>query len=172
MSKVYCGIGKIPKNQRKGTMKECAEKKQVRLYGLYKIDPQLVNPKAKPSSKEKKMGKNDIRAMIFKFKGRFQRLKAELEAAKTDKDKKRIKNEMEETKKEHNHYTMVIKKMGDKDKITIKMDTKKGTKKDTKKGTKKDTKKDTKKERTKKRKKETNKQTNKQREKQRKDEGY
>jgi hypothetical protein len=145
MSKAYCGIGKIPKTQKKGTMKECAEKKQVRLYGLYKIDPQLVNPKAKPSSKEKKMGKNDIRALIFKFKGRFQRLKAELEAAKTDKDKKRIKAEMEETKKQHNHYTMVIKKMGDKDKITVKMDSKKDTKKDTKKGTKKDTKKGTKK---------------------------
>ena len=82
MSKAYCGIGKIPKTQRKGTMKECAEKKQVRLYGLYKIDPQLVNPKAKLTPKDKKIGKNDIRALIFKFKGRFQRLKTELEEAR------------------------------------------------------------------------------------------
>ncbi len=149
MSKAYCGIGPIPKNQRKGTMKECAAKKQVRLYGLYKIDPQIVNPKAKPTSKEKKMGKNDIRALVFKYKGRFQRLKNELEIAKTDKDIKRIKNEIEDTKKQHNHYTMVLKKMSDTDKIVVKMDdkqsSKKGTKKDTKKGTKKDTKKSTKK---------------------------
>ena len=34
--KVYCGIGKIPKNHRKGSMKECIDNNQVRLYGFIK----------------------------------------------------------------------------------------------------------------------------------------
>ncbi len=36
--KPYCGADKIPKGHRKGTMQECAEKKQIRLYGINKIN--------------------------------------------------------------------------------------------------------------------------------------
>ena len=154
MSKVYCGVGKIPKNHRKGSMKECAERGQIRLYGLYKVDSQLVNPKAKPSSKEKQMNKTQIRGLVVKLAARYNRLKEEMENEKSDKKKKEIKKEMEETKKKHSHYVMVFKKMKDGEKVTVsdkegstgkngtkKGTTKKGTKKSTKKGTKKGTKK-------------------------------
>jgi len=147
MSKVYCGVGKIPKNHRKGSMKECAERGQIRMYGLYKVDPQLVNPKAKPSSKDKQMNKTQLRGLIVKLAARYSRLKDEMENEKSDKKKKEMKKEMEETKKKHSHYVMVFKKMKDTDKITVsdkegstKKDTKKGTTKSTeKKGTKKGT---------------------------------
>lgn len=42
MSEKFCGIGKIPKGYKRGTMKDCLEKKQVRYYGLKKVDPKLV----------------------------------------------------------------------------------------------------------------------------------
>ena len=147
MSKVYCGVGKIPKNHRKGTMKECAERGQIRLYGLYKVDSQLINPKAKTSSKEKTMNKTQIRAFIVKLAARFGRLKEELENEKSDKKKKEIKKEMDLTKKKHSHYVLVFKKMKDGDKIEVsdKEDSKKSTKKGSKKSTKKDSKKSTKK---------------------------
>jgi hypothetical protein len=147
MSKVYCGVGKIPKNHRKGTMKECAERGQIRLYGLYKVDSRLINPKAKTSSKEKTMNKIQIRGLIVKLAARFGRLKEEMENEKSDKKKKEIRKEMDLTKQKHSHYVLVFKKMKDGDKIEVsdKDDSKKSTKKGTKKGTKKSTKKPTKK---------------------------
>ena len=152
MSKIYCGIGKVPKNYKKGTMKECVEQKQVRLYGLYKIDPILLNAKSKPSSKEKKMGQNELRAYTYKLKGRFQKLKDNYDHTE-DKDKKsEIKKELVSTKKLHDHYVLVLKKLGTNEKVSVKtVDTdKENSKKSTKKTTKKETtpKKTTKKETT------------------------
>ena len=42
MSKAYCGINKIPKGQKRGSMKDCASAGQIRYYGLKKIDSKLV----------------------------------------------------------------------------------------------------------------------------------
>ena len=41
MSKIYCGIGKVPKGSKRGSMKECVESGQIRYYGIKKIDPKL-----------------------------------------------------------------------------------------------------------------------------------
>ena len=59
MSKAFCGIGNIPKGQKKGSMKECVEKGQVRLYGLFKIDPKLLEADTKGGKKEKKIKARD-----------------------------------------------------------------------------------------------------------------
>ncbi len=144
MTKIYCGVGKIPKNSRKGSMRECAEMGQIRLYGLYKVDPRIIAAKSKPSTKEKQMGKEDIRKLLFKYKGRIQKLERELNF-EDNKDKKKTKKELDEAIKEKDHYLMIYKKLDAGQKVAIKPETKKGTKKDTKKGTKKDTKKGTKK---------------------------
>lgn len=42
MSKAYCGIGNVPKNKKRGSMKECAEAGQIRYYGLKLIDEKLA----------------------------------------------------------------------------------------------------------------------------------
>lgn len=42
MSKIYCGINKIPKGHKRGNMKECAEKGQIRYYGIKKVDQKMV----------------------------------------------------------------------------------------------------------------------------------
>lgn len=36
--KIYCGIGRVPKNNRLGTAEECALKRQIRYYGLQKVN--------------------------------------------------------------------------------------------------------------------------------------
>ena len=148
MTNIYCGIGKIPKNSKKGSMKECAEKGQIRLYGLYKVDPQIVSKKSKPSAREKLMGKNEIRIIIFKYRGIIKKLE---DAIKYDEgDEKQNKKDLSEAKKKLEHLIVIFKKLKDGEKIAIKVDdekkgSKKDTKKDTKKGTKKDNKKETKK---------------------------
>ena len=38
----YCTTKPQRKSQRKGTMQECIDANQVRLYGLYRIDPKLL----------------------------------------------------------------------------------------------------------------------------------
>jgi hypothetical protein len=40
--KTYCGIGPVPKNQKRGSMLECAKKKQVRFYGLHTVDKKTL----------------------------------------------------------------------------------------------------------------------------------
>ena len=42
MSEIFCGIGKVPAKSRLGSMKECAEKKQIRYYGVKKVDPKIL----------------------------------------------------------------------------------------------------------------------------------
>lgn len=51
MSDIYCGAKKLPKGKHYGTYKQCAKKKQTRLYGINKIeDKYLINPKKKKMS--------------------------------------------------------------------------------------------------------------------------
>ena len=38
MTEPYCGVGKMPKGYRRGTMRECVDMKQIRYYGLKKVD--------------------------------------------------------------------------------------------------------------------------------------
>jgi hypothetical protein len=140
-SKIYCGIGEVPKGMKKGTMKECMELGQVRLYGLYKIDSKIVSKKSKPSAKEKKMTKNEVKALVFKFKGRITRIEEEIKNAKP-KEKTQLEKDLKEANKEKERYIMIFKKM--EDGISIKVpipEEKKPSKKDTKKSTKKDSKK-------------------------------
>ena len=42
MPDVFCGIGKVPPKAKLGSMKECAEKKQIRYYGVKKVDPKIL----------------------------------------------------------------------------------------------------------------------------------
>ncbi|MEM0354000.1 MAG: hypothetical protein QXW79_00325 [Thermoplasmata archaeon] len=49
MSSMYCGIRKIPKGRERGTPEHCLKTKQVRYYGLVKIDKNLLEKvKGKP----------------------------------------------------------------------------------------------------------------------------
>jgi hypothetical protein len=94
MTTIYCGIAKIPKGSRLGTMRECAEKHQVRYYGKNKIDPKTIqlatDKKVIPETREKLILKlSGLRGTINRNKGRYEGSKdpkAKLEYYKIWKD--------------------------------------------------------------------------------------
>lgn len=52
----YCGIKKVPKGRKRGTVKECKEAKQIRYYGLTNADVEILftpKPKKKPIKRVK-----------------------------------------------------------------------------------------------------------------------
>ena len=85
MSKIFCGAGKMPKTSRLGTSTECAEKNQIRYYGLNKVDPKTIEKTKKkdhvPDTREK------LFKLMFKLKGTIGRNKGRYEGAKDEKAK-------------------------------------------------------------------------------------
>ena len=91
MSKIFCGIKQPPKNSRLGTMKECAEAKQVRQYGVKKIDARLLEVAL--GKKQDPNSRTNLQKDISKMKGRERLLRGKLAAAKGDK-KAPVKDEL------------------------------------------------------------------------------
>ncbi len=87
MSDIYCGINKIPKGKRLGTMQECLEAKKVNYYGIKRIDPVLLENYTKL---KKTPGKNidKLKVRIQEIRGKLTKLKKEMDKEK-DKDKKK-----------------------------------------------------------------------------------
>ena len=117
MSEIYCGIGKIPSKSRLGSMKECAEKKQVKYWGVKKIDAKLLEV-AKGSKKDEGSRVNVLKEMA-KYRGRVSKLKKALAAAKTKEDKAKYQKELDVanvlfTKFEDQFTAMEKKRMAEK----------------------------------------------------------
>ena len=89
MSTVYCGIGKVPKNKKVGSMGECAKKKQIRLYGVYTIDTKILSSTYK---KKQKINKND-RGKLY---DKLIRLKSQIKKLQEEKIKSNNKKTVEE----------------------------------------------------------------------------
>jgi len=101
MSKPYCGIGDPPKGSRRGTAKECVDNKQVRYYGIKKINPKLLEKKEKTVSRTVLMKKHvKLTAKIKKF---IEKIKKEDNQKKKDKmktDAKKAHSELLEIDKQ------------------------------------------------------------------------
>jgi tRNA nucleotidyltransferase/poly(A) polymerase len=90
MSKAYCGIGNVPKGQKRGSMKECATSGQVRYYGLKKIDSKLVE--FAKQSKKGSAKRNTIIEAKATIKGKINAITKKFKAEK-DLAKKKLLNE-------------------------------------------------------------------------------
>ena len=90
--KIYCGIGQIPKGARLGSMKECADRNQIRYYGIKKIDPKLVE--AIQKSKEPS-DRDQIFKDITKYKGKIKRIKDKIAGTKDKTVKNKLQKELE-----------------------------------------------------------------------------
>jgi hypothetical protein len=109
MSKIYCGINKTPKGHKLGSMKECAEKGQIRYYGLKKVDPKLL-----ALSKETKKKKESREAVILKMvtlRGRIKGINKKLETEKNAKVIKKLKDDIEKAKEELSNLGAKLKKI-------------------------------------------------------------
>lgn len=91
MQQIYCGAGKLPKNHRFGTLPECVEKKQIRLYGIRKVDrTSLAKLDDKtPVTREKLLLKlSELRGKSMKYKRAY-----DIEVGRKDKGDKKKKEE-------------------------------------------------------------------------------
>lgn len=73
----YCGIGKIPKGKKRGTVEQCIKANQIRYYGLEKIKLDDIN-----KTKKKKL---DYDAEVIKRTNLLTQAKNLLEKIKTAK---------------------------------------------------------------------------------------
>jgi hypothetical protein len=101
-SKIYCGIGEVPKGFRRCTPKEASELKQVRYYGLHEVSERIANEykgiSSVPYHKEKKLHKiiGGLRGKKFKYEDEIKEL--EHEDSYYRKDKKKHTDELKELK--------------------------------------------------------------------------
>lgn len=149
MPDIYCGIGKVPKNSRLGSMKECAENGQIRYYGLKKIDTKIIEATKAQTAKVNSVDK--LKRYIIKLDGRIKRLNGIIKYSKKEDEVKEAKSTLKKTKEEQDKYKKQYKQMMTEAEAEKKKASKKGTKKQTggkkasKKGTKKGSKKGSKK---------------------------
>lgn len=66
--KIYCGIKKPGKNQKLGSMKECAETNQIRLYGVRKIDSRLLDRINKPKTNTQGLSLTEAENNVKQFR--------------------------------------------------------------------------------------------------------
>jgi len=102
---VVCGIGKVGKNQKLGSMKECAEKKQIRYWGVNKVDPKILELAKKGSRK------GDTRLSVLKqmmgLRGKISKIQKQLKTEKDKKEKDKLEKEKAKFEAELN---VVVKK--------------------------------------------------------------
>jgi len=107
--KPKCGIKEPAKNERKGTMSECAQKKQIRLYGINKVDKKIVQKTFK-----KPVTVNDIAKEMAPLRGKKNRLQRELKSGNPIDVAKREerKEELKEVKAKLKNLSAKAKELG------------------------------------------------------------
>jgi hypothetical protein len=103
--KPFCGAKPIPKGHRLGSMKECVDLKQVRYYGIQKIDNKLADTLT--NKPEKKM----LMSKLSSLMGKATRLLNEIKGCKNAEEKHKKKGEYESLRKEVLILNDKIKKM-------------------------------------------------------------
>jgi len=94
--KIYCGIGDLDsKKQRMGSMKECLDLKQIRYYGVKKVDSKLID-----SVKPNKETEKTLIIKIAGLRGRISKMKRDFANTKKIEEKKQIINDVEKIQKE------------------------------------------------------------------------
>ena len=102
--KIVCGVKEPTKNERRGTMVECAEKKQIRYYGLKKVDKKIVD---KMSQKKSNMTIEEASGKASGLKTRLVNIKKKLEIAKKENDIKKIEELTKEFKKTKEQFLKI-----------------------------------------------------------------
>jgi hypothetical protein len=94
--KIFCGITRpIPKTHRLGSMKECLDLKQVRYYGLKKIDDKLAE-----SVNVKKETKSELMIQIAGLRGKLSKIKRDIERSDNVTEKRKMFIEFEAIEKD------------------------------------------------------------------------
>jgi len=116
--KIYCGSDEVPKEHRRGTMKECVEKRQIRLYGLFKVDPNLLNPESK-KTKIKYYTTTTVFEQISKINGKIDKNERIINFSKKESEIAEAKKEIKELKEERKKFADYFKRVKKGDKIPV-----------------------------------------------------
>ncbi len=101
MSKVFCGVGNIPKGKKRGSMKECADAGQVRYYGIKKIDEKLVEQALASKKRSSKKGSAvDPKMKVFELIGKVKHAERLVRTEKDAKKKKKLEATVKDLKAE------------------------------------------------------------------------
>jgi hypothetical protein len=109
MTEPYCGVGKMPKGYRRGTMRECVDMKQIRYYGLKKVDSRLIE-----SSKNTQNIENERKKLVIKRIKAKAKIKGMIADIKTEKDidkKNKMKKEAINFVKKLKEISSALKKV-------------------------------------------------------------
>lgn len=102
----------MPKGSRRGSMRECAEKGEVRYYGVKKIDSKVLEIAKAPSKAKKELNTVEkVRMKIIQTKGKMRKVLNEMELKKNKEDAKKmkaLKKELDELKKEEEKYKKMM----------------------------------------------------------------
>jgi len=93
MSKPYCGTGDPPKGYRRGTVEECRDMKQIRYYGIKKINPKLLEKKNTVSRSQLMNKHTKLKVKVNKM---IEDIKKETDQKKKDKMKVNAKKAYKE----------------------------------------------------------------------------
>jgi molecular chaperone GrpE (heat shock protein) len=101
MSNIYCGSKKVvPKGKVRGSMVQCAERGEIRFFGINKIDQvtadkYLEKRKAKRAEATKlKKEKEELQESYVKNVGKLKNLQSKIEFEKDKKQKKVLEKEL------------------------------------------------------------------------------
>jgi hypothetical protein len=120
--KPYCGIGKIPKNKKQGSIQDCAEAKQIRKYGLEKVEREEIQTKKDQRNEEKQ------KLLISVMKNKLSKLIKKIKDEKNEEKKNDLKEEAKKVLRELNDLKSRTKNKIDKVKVEKKIDPYKGSK--------------------------------------------
>lgn len=89
MDKIYCGCKKTPKGARVGTQEECLKRGRVSLYGLIKVDKEMIDEFQKKSMSLRNLNKeiNKLNTTFYKLVGEKKKLLKEIERTKDEDEK-------------------------------------------------------------------------------------
>lgn len=105
MSKIFCDVGEVPKNKKRGSMKECAELGQIKYWGEKKADSKMIS--LVTDKKKKKKSLSDLNKEYVKLTtklagivGKISRIKKDLPYEKDEKKAKKMEKDKKELEKE------------------------------------------------------------------------
>src|ERR1700744_1382439 len=109
MSDFYCGVKKIPKDKKRGTMKECVEAGKVSYYGVKKIDSKLLETVGKKNANPKDPDSYKIK--IMGLKGKVKNLTSKIKTEKDATKKKKFEQQLKKVEAEKNKFSKGLKKL-------------------------------------------------------------
>jgi flavoprotein len=105
---ISCGIRPLKKNERAGTLEECIKKRQIRRYGLEKVDLSDVK-KAKPGKNE--LTREKIQIKISTLRGKVKNLTSKIMTTKKEDEREQFKFELEKATNELAKYRELYAEM-------------------------------------------------------------